>query len=231
MDQLNNIDSINTTVENTANTAEFIAPILLVLFIALYIFVIWKKRQNEKISQYKLTFLQVKLPPDNEIEVKAAEHMFSNLMGFQKSFLQSIFTEPFRISFEIVSKADGIAFYVVAPNEIATVVEKQINGAYPTAEIDIINPHEIWDRGSYTQVVELKLRGPSYYPLKIYEDLKNDSLSSITSAMSKLSNDEVIAVQYVIQPAGDNWRLAGRRFCSNIRQRAADPEKKLNKSG
>ena len=228
MDPLNNIDSLNNTVENTVSTAEFAAPILIVLFIALYIFVLWKKKQNEKTSQYKLTFLQVKLPPDNEIEVKAAEHMFSNLMGFQKSFLQSIFTEPFRISFEIVSKSDGIAFYVIAPNEIATIVEKQINGAYPTAEIDIINPHEIWDRGSYTQVVELKLRGPSYYPLKIYEDLKNDSLSSITSAMSKLGNDEVVAVQYVVQPAGDNWRLAGRRFCSSIREKASNPEKKIN---
>ena len=73
MDQLNNLDSINTTVENTAHTAEFIAPILFVLFIALYVFVVWKKKQNEKVSQYKLTFLQVKLPPDNEIEVKAAD--------------------------------------------------------------------------------------------------------------------------------------------------------------
>ena len=93
MDPLNNIDSLNNTVENTVSTAEFAAPILIVLFIALYIFVLWKKKQNEKTSQYKLTFLQVKLPPDNEIEVKAAEHMFSNLMGFQKSFLQGMLSK------------------------------------------------------------------------------------------------------------------------------------------
>ncbi|KKS59715.1 MAG: hypothetical protein UV25_C0020G0001, partial [candidate division WWE3 bacterium GW2011_GWB1_42_41] len=67
MDQLNSINGLNTTVENTAHTAEFVAPVLIVLFVALYIFVLWKKRQNEKTSQYKLTFLQVKLPPDNEI--------------------------------------------------------------------------------------------------------------------------------------------------------------------
>jgi len=228
MQNLSDLNKINTTVENTAHTAELLAPLIIGFIVAAYLFILWKKRRNEKITQYKLTFLQVKLPPDNEIEVKAAEHMFSNLMGFQKSLLQSIFTEPYRISFEIVSKAEGISFYVVVPDEIATVVEKQINGAYPTAEIDIINPHEVWDRGAYTQVAELKLRGPSYYPLKTYEDLKNDSMSSITSAMSKLGDDEVVAVQYIIQPANENWRLAGRRFCSSVRSRASNPEKKVN---
>lgn len=228
MQNLNDLDNLNNTVESTAHTAEFLAPLIIGFIIIAYFFILWKRKQNEKTAQYKLTFLQVKLPSDNEIEVKAAEHMFSNLMGFQKGFLQSLFTEPYRISFEIVSKAEGISFYVVAPDEIATVVEKQINGAYPTAEIDIINPHEIWDRGAYTQVTELKLRGPSYYPLKTYEELKNDSMSSVTSAMSKLGEDEVVAVQYIIQPASDNWRLAGRRFCSNVRSRAADPEKKVN---
>lgn len=228
LENLENLENINHTVENTAHTFEMWGPVIAIVLIILYVVILWLKRKREKTERYKLTFLQIKLPPDNEIEIKAAEHMFSNLMGFQKSFFNSLLTEPYRISFEIISKEEGIAFYVVVPDEIATVVEKQINGAYPTAEIDIIDPHEVWDRGAHTKVVELKLRGPSFYPLKVYEDLKNDSLSSITSAMSKLGEGEVIAVQYVIQPATNNWRLAGRKFISNIRNKSADPEKKIN---
>lgn len=185
-----------------------------------------KRKQKEKATQYKLTFFQILLPPDNEIEIKAAEHMFSNLMGFKKGFFKALFTGQYRISFEIVSKAEGIAFYVVTPDEISSLVEKQINAAYPSAEIDVVKPHEIWDRGKYTRVAELKLRGPAYYPIKQYEALKNDSLSPITSAMSKMEADQVLALQYVIQPAEDGWRTAGRKFISDIKIRSANPEKK-----
>ena len=186
---------------------------ILVLFILGIVIVIanWKRKKNEQKYAYNLTFLQIKLPADNEIEVKAAEHMFSNLMGFKKGMWRSLFSGQYRISFEIVSKVDGIGFYVVVPDEIASLVEKQINAAYPSAEIDLVNPHEIWDRGEYTEVAELKLKGPSYYPIKVYEDLKNDPLSSTTNSMSKLGNDEVVAIQYIIQPAPDSWRHMGQR--------------------
>lgn len=213
------------------NTFWISAYLILLVFISTAIvfgFAAWKRKANEKTDQYKLTFLQIKLPPDNEIETKAAEHMFSNLMGFKKSFWKSLFTGQDRISFEIISKAEGISFYVVTPDEISSLVEKQINAAYPSAEIDIVKPVEIWDRGKYTKITELKLKAPAYYPIKVYENLKNDSLSSITSAMSKMGPREAIAVQYVIQPADDSWRMAGRRFISSVKARAANPEKRTN---
>ena len=203
--------------------------ILIIFLIAVISYLISIKRKNtEKKLAYNLTFLQIRLPPDNEIEVKVAENMFMSLMGFGKGFWKSLFTGEYRISFEIVSKEEGICFYVVVPDDIAALVEKQINGAYPTAEIDIIDPEEIWDRGAYTTVTELKLKGHSYYPIKGYEDMKNDSLGSVTSSMSKMKEGEVLAVQYVIQPANDSWRMAGRRFVSNIKDKAANPEKKTN---
>jgi hypothetical protein len=197
-------------------------------FFIVYFIAMYKRQKIEKEYEYNLTFLHIKIPSDNEVETKVAETMFSNLWGFKKSYWQSLFSGQYRVSFEIVSKSNGIGFYVVVPDDIAMLVEKQINAAYPTAEIDIVNPQEIWDRGAYTKVVELKLRGANYYPIKNYEDIKNDTISAITSAMSKLSEDEVLAVQYVIQPAGDNWRLEGRSFVRGVRNAAANPEKKSN---
>ena len=219
---------INNTIYNT-----FWISVYLIVFVFLLTFIILGvasclRKRKEKETQYNLTFFQVLLPSDNEIEIKAAEHMFSNLVGFKKGFWKALFTGQYRISFEIVSKAEGTAFYVVTPDEIASLVEKQINAAYPTAQVDIVKPHEIWDRGKHTRIAELKLRGPAFYPIKQYEDLKNDSLSPITSAMSKMKVDQVTAVQYIIQPADDNWRLAGRKFISNARAVAANPDKKMN---
>lgn len=197
-----------------------------IIYLILSIIASIKRKQNEKIEAYKLTFLQVKLPPDNEIEIKAAEHMFSNLMGFKRSYWQSLFSGQYRVSFEIVSKSTGISFYVVVPDEIATLVEKQINAAYPSAEIDIVNPQEIWDRGEYTQVAEYRLKSPSYYPIKVYEDLKNDAMSSLTNSMSKLDQDEVIALQIIVQPASDNWRMVGQGYIGRIKNKANSSEGK-----
>jgi len=218
----------NSLIYNTFWISVYLILLVFLSTAIVFGFAAWKRRVNEKTDQYKLTFLQIKLPPDNEIETKAAEHMFSNLMGFKKSFWKSLFTGQNRIAFEIISKAEGISFYVVTPDEISSLVEKQINAAYPSAEIDIVKPVEIWDRGKYTKITELKLKAPAYYPIKVYENLKNDSLSSITSAMSKMGPREVIAVQYVIQPADDSWRMAGRRFISSVKARAANPEKRTN---
>lgn len=217
---------INEIVYNTVWIAFYAISLFFFVALVLYVLSTYKRKKVEKHYAYNLTFLQVRLPADNEIEIKSAEHMFSNLMGFRKGFWQTMFAGQYRISFEIVAKSTGIGFYVVIPDDIAPLVEKQINAAYPLAEIDIVNPQEIWDRGEYTQVAEIKLKGPSYYPIKVYEDLKNDSLSSLTNAMSKLSDDEVIAVQFVIQPAPDSWRAVGQAYMSRVRQKAAASEGK-----
>ncbi len=208
----------------------YIIILILFVFISVNRIIAWYRNRNEIKERHKLTFLHIKVPADNEIEIKAAESMFSNLTGFRRNFFQSLFKGQYRISLEIVSKVSGIGFYVVVPDELVSLVEKQINGAYPTAEIDIVNPSEIWDRGEYTAVAELKLGGPPYFPIKTYEEEKSktDPLSMITVAMSKVKEDEVLAVQYIISPATDFWRKAGEAFVGSIQRKAANPEKKVN---
>ncbi len=185
------------------------------------------RKRNEKLRQYNVTFLHIKLPPQNEIEIKAAEQFFGGLMSIKKSWWQALWTGRNRVSFEIVSKAEGIGFYVVVPDELALLVEKQINGAYPQAEIDIINPNEIWDRGKYTAIAEFKLSGAPYYPIKVYEDLQADPLSALTSTLGKLGDNEVVAIQFVIQPADNSWRRYGSKFVSDVKAKGSDPEKKV----
>lgn len=187
-----------------------------------------KRKRSQKLHEFDLSFLHVRLPKDNEVEIESAEHLFSSLAGLRRPWLKRLFAGDYRISFEIVSKADGIGFYVVAPDEIATYVEKQINGVYPEAEIDLVNPNEIWDRGNYTKVVEFKFRGFPYSPLKTYEDIKTDPLNLITSSMSKLGEDEVLAVQYVVTPASDAWRRAGQKYIRAVRSKMEESEKKYH---
>lgn len=194
-----------------------VVGISLFIGFAVYFFITRARNKAEEKNKFNLTFLQIKLPQQNEIEIKAAEQMFSGLMGFRKSFWQSLKSDQYRISFEIVSKEEGIGFYVVVPDDLVLAVEKQINAAYPQAEIDIINPNEVWDRGKYTAVMDLKLAGASYYPIKTYEDMGTDTLNYITSSMSKLDKDEVITIQYIIRPASNKWRNAGSQFINSVK--------------
>src|SRR3989344_291799 len=220
--------SINEIIFNTFWIVVYVTILGLFIGVIAYSIFSWFRRKYERLKEYDVTFLQIKLPPDCELETKVAEHLFAGLVGFRKSFWQSLFTGQYRVSFEIVSKLNGIGFYVVVPNDIASLVEKQINGVYPAAEIDIIDPNEIWDRGAYTAVAELKLSGPSYFPIQTYEDLKSDAIGLITSAMSKVKEQEVLAVQYVISPSSDSWRVAGQSFISGLRNKAGNPDKKIN---
>ncbi len=177
------------------------------------------------LTKFDRTFFLVKLPPDSEVEIKVAEQLFASLHGFKRSWWDSLWKSPIQFSFEIIGKNSGIGFYVVCPKALAPAIEKKINGAYPGAEIDIVEPQRVWDRGKFTSALELRFTGYAYFPIKTYEDLPSDGLSAITSAMSKLSADETVAVQYVIQSASNTWRRQGSSFISRVKRRSADPEK------
>lgn len=205
--------------------------VFLVLFIVGVVAYFLRSRQkkNENESRYKLTFMQIKVPQQNEIEIAEAEQMFAGFMGFKRSMFSSLTRNAYTLSFEIISKKEGIAFYAVVPDELALHVEKQINAAYPTAEIDIIDPQQIWDRGSHTSIMELKLAGPEYYPIKTYSDMKTDTLNVITSSLSKLGSEDVVAIQYILRPAGFSWRRAGKAFIHSVkRKNASDKPTKID---
>lgn len=205
----------------------FVYIVFLIVFLGGVLFAVSRilRKKREKKEQYNLTFMEIKLSEDNEVEIEAAEQMFSGLVGIKKSFWSALFTGQHRISFEIVSRKNGISFYVIVPDSLVGLVEKQINGAYPDAEIDLIDPNEVWDRGNYTSVRELKLAGPAHYPIKVYEDMGNDPLNALTSVMSKLGEEEALAVQFVISPAGASWLNRGQKFIGRTRAVENNPEK------
>ncbi len=206
----------------------FLYVLILLLFIYFIFSIVAKfiRSKRRKKEAYNSTFFLVKIPESNEIEIEVAEQMFASISSIRKGFVQSMFSDQEHVSFEIIGKESDISFYVSCPNEIATLVEKQINAAYPSAEIDIVKPPKVYDRGGKVAVANLVLAGPPYYPIRVFEDLPNDAISSITSAMSKLSVSEVLALQILVKPASGSWIAAGRRFVGGVKAHNSNPEKK-----
>jgi len=58
----------------------------------------------------------------------------------------------------------------------------------------------------------------------VYKDLPVDPLSSITSAMAKMADNEGAVMQVLVSPAESKWQGAGRAYISKTKKVEADPE-------
>src|SRR3972149_11287521 len=62
-------------------------------------------------------------------------------------------------------------------------------------------------------------------PLRVSRDLPTDPLSSISSVLAKMQNNEAASIQILIQPAGRAWSSLGRSYVAKVKRDEATPEK------
>jgi len=192
--------------------------------LVLIVFLLWKYRDREKRS-LTTVILQVAVPRDNEIKIDAAEQMFASLHGVYKSGFWSFLVPQEHFSFEIVARKEDLRFYVSTPKNLVDLVEKQIHGAYPGADIKEVEEYNIFSEKGKVAFAALVLKYADYFPIRIYRDLPTDPLSSITSVLAKMQGSEGVAVQVLIQPAGGKWAKLGRSYVAKVKKEEANPEK------
>ncbi|QQG40796.1 MAG: type IV secretion system DNA-binding domain-containing protein [Candidatus Levyibacteriota bacterium] len=233
-------------------TPENISSVLTLIFFALiaalgfllgawgflYIFLLWIRNKDREQEALDSVLLQIAVPRDNEIKIDAAEQMFSSLASIKKSGRLMFFKRQPHISFEIVGLPGDIRFYVHVSQNLRDLVEKQINGAYPDAEIVVVdemaakqkhanvlgNEYNIFSEGGKVAFASLKLKAVDYKPIKVYKDLAVDPLSSITSVLAKMTDGEGAAVQIMVRPSSSDWKKQGRSYVSKIKKTEANPE-------
>lgn len=210
------------TVGLATLAAVFAGGLALVLIYLLIIYMRLKKR--EKISLEMVT-VEVKLAKENEIKIDAAEQMFSSFSSLKKSGMFSFLEVDDVIAFEIVGKEADIRFYVSAPNRIIDLVEKTIYSYYPNSDIKKVEEPNIFSEDGKVSFGSFVVKGDSYLPIKTYRDLPTDSLSAITSAVSKIGEKEGAIIQMLIRPADGKWRKQGKSYVSSTKKNEANPEK------
>lgn len=185
-----------------------------------------KNASMERKSLESVLF-EVRVPKTTEVDAQAMDQMFSGFLGISKSLKgwEKLFGARFYISFEIIGFPDSIRFYVNSPEKIASLVEKQINSTYPDAYIERVDEYNIFAAGQNVEFCELLLDKENYIPIRTYEELPDDPVSTITSVMSKLNPGEAMAFQLVIVPSNGEWREEGKKYVKKIRENNADPEK------
>ena len=207
-----------------------ISILLILLFLGALVllgyilFLLWKYRNREEES-LETVLMQIAVPRDNEIKIDAAEQMFASLHSISHGGFWSFLKPEEHISFEIVAKPEDIRFYVGVPKKLTDLVEKQIHGAYPGADIREVEEYSIFSENGKVAFAGLIPKYTDYMPIRIFRDLPTDPLSSITSVLAKMREGEAAAIQVLIEPAEGKWREHGRAYISHVKKDESNPEK------
>ncbi|RMD77169.1 hypothetical protein D6810_01780 [Candidatus Dojkabacteria bacterium] len=167
-----------------------------------------------------LVFYELQVPKTNNVEIRAVEQMYSGLINIQGKLegIQSYFGARTFVSFEIVAFKESIRFYVVCPKKISSVVDRLINGIYPSVEIVKTNEYNIFPDDAYVSFTNLELKKDSRVPFQTYEELPVDFLATLSDSFSKLKSGESVVFQVVITPVGSDWNKNVRDFIKKQRE-------------
>ncbi len=194
--------------------------LVLIYFVIIYM----RLKKREQISLEMVT-VEVKLPKENEIKIDAADQMFSSFSSLKKSGMFSFLEVDDVISFEIVGRKSEIRFYVSAPNRIIDLVEKTIYSYYPNADVRKVDEPNIFNEEGKVTFGAIVTKEAPYLPFRTYKDLPTDSLATITSAVSKIGENEGMIIQILIRPADGKWKKTGKSYVSSTKKNEANPEK------
>ncbi len=191
----------------------------------------WRHYIKEKfIRNQKWILLEIKPPADVEKSPKIAESIFAGLHGtyFKISPKKQFFFGdiPTWFSFEISGTAGEMHFYVRTVESMRNLVEAEIFGQYPDAEIRIAEdythalPMYIPDDEYEMFGTELIFAKENCYPIKTYmafeEKLSKgdsrliDPLAPLAEVIGSLQPGEHIWLQYLVKPTGDDWVKAAQ---------------------
>ena len=193
------------------------------LLIGYGMFFYWRYKDRE---DYSLSFvlLEVAVPRENEIKIDAAEQMFASLHSVRKGGMFDKYKQE-HFSFEIVARKEDIRFYVSVPADLKDLVEKQIHGAYPGAQVKEVDEYNIFSEHGSVAFTSLVLKNEDYKPIQVYKNLPNDPMMSLTSTMGKMAEGEGAVIQFLISPASSDWQGYGRTYVSSYKKSEADPDK------
>ena len=171
----------------------------------------YKKLNKLKVLNVDSVLLMLEIPKENDKKELAAEQLFASLHGIlrDKRELKNSGGVQEHLSFEIVSTAGQIRFYVWVPKVLQNFVEGQIYSQYPTVQIYKMDEDYVDDRTKYPVCysTELTLTENEVLPIKTFDNFEVDPLAGITGTLAKLSPDksEELWVQILTRPIADDW--------------------------
>ena len=196
--------------------------LLIILIIVIFIiavaggFLLFKKRRIIRLTKsLDMVLFLVKMPKYEKKEesgrvqdiksiIGMMEQVYSNFLYLEKpKFIKKFLYGSPRVALEIASEVGGsdISFYVAVPTDLATSLEKYIQGVYPGAVLEKVpQDYTVFEPQGKTAASFLKLKKSVYFPINTYKNLESDPLASITNSLSKIYPEEGAAIQIILKP-------------------------------
>ena len=209
----------------------------IIIFIFLYfLFLIFiLKKQKEKMSLRRgmnLVLFLVSMPQETrkddekrislEEYLKIAEQFYSSLQRFKEGgFISKRLWGDIFFVFEIAVHRIGeeIYFYVACPRKFSQLMEKQILGFWPKAQVQEIEDYNIFNPSGSSLGSVAYLERESILPIKTYKDFGIDPLSTITNVFTKLEKDgEGAAIQLLVRPTRKKIKKWGNKTIENMQK-------------
>jgi len=140
--------------------------------------------------------------------ISKAQTIYNIIASISQSGFKARFYGQRHLSFEIVGSEGFIAFYAAVPVSLVEVVKQAIVSAYPSARLDEVSEHNIFNQlgnnsGVSGGVFELK---KSYaYPIATYQESKKDGIQALLNGLASLTKEDGAAIQILMRPAHDKW--------------------------
>lgn len=222
-----------------SGTAEMFSSLLFYLFGLLFLFVLAAiirkliRAATANSSYFDQIIYLIRLPKEKpkdlekdislqqlREEISRGEILFSSIGGLraERGFLAWLLGRNDHYSFEIVASRKVISFYLAAPRQSARYLEQQIQAYYPEAVMEEVADYNLFAPQTAVSAGYLKTKRSFVFPIKTYNKMEVDPLNSIVNAMSKLNEDEGMAIQYVVRSAKGAWHSQAGQIVTKVNQ-------------
>lgn len=194
------------------------ALFFVVVLLVLYSLALMIKGKGRIVRAMNMSLFLVALPKASVDENKKP---FKEMVAVMEQFYASLgnlkehgwsaflYGQPvFALEIAVPHIGEEISFYIACPRRLAGVMEKQIHGFFPAADVRPAEDYNLFNpQGTSLGSYLFAGRGASL-PFKTYQSLETDPLNEIINALSKLSVEgEGAAIQLLIQPTkAKRWR-------------------------
>lgn len=191
----------------------------LILFV-LFVLFLWITYQGIKLhlgwkeSNKSVTLFEVSPPTSTEQSSFTTTQLFASVHGLlrQRSWLLRLFDVTKSYSFEIAStKEKGIRYILRLSSDDAQIIKKNLIAYLPGIQVKDVSDY-LDINSPKGHVVDIGLTNHFAFPLKKQDNLAEyDPIAYITGTMTKLAEDEMVAVQMVVSPVSRSTaHLIGR---------------------
>ena len=210
------------------------------LFLGVIAFIYYRYRSILRYAKgvergLKVVPLLIELPPasdDTEIgtrdvrdvlqeKVSQAEVLYNIVASTAQEGFKSKFYGQRHIAFEIVAVKGSVHFYAAVPIALLDVVKQAIVSAYPTAQLQEAEEHNIFSQvGKISGTIggEIVLKNNYAYPIATIQQTKRDGMQGLLNALTSLGPDDGAAVQIMLRPAKSGWEKKSKDLVDKIKK-------------